>query len=218
LAAITADSRVGIKKSVSALTEGIGDISARVDVYIAYLPKQARWQAEYLIGGMIGGDSGDFGGVIADFTQLSNAVESIAGTVDELPATITAQRLAVFQEIQQERLAVLAAISREMQGAFRFATNDGLTAVSHLVQQERMAVLAAVSAERIAAFESLREERIATMDQVEVMVQDIVDDSLKRVVDHAFLRLAQLLIVLVVILGIGALLLARTLRRNRSAA
>lgn len=219
-AAITADSKVGIKKSVSALTEGLGDMSARVDVYIAYLPKQARWQAEYLIGDVIGGggEAGDLSGVIGEFTELSDAVTKMAGTVDELPETITAQRLAVFREIQKERLLILEAISRELQTIFQFATNEGLAAVSGLVREERMAVMKGVTAERIAAFEALHDERVATLDHLEVMVQDIVDDSLTRVVDHVFLRLAQLLIVLVAILGIGAFLVARSLRRRRSVA
>jgi len=64
-------------------------------------------------------------------------------------------------------------------------------------------------AQRIAALEALRGERIATLEQVESMTDKLVADSLKRLIDHAFIRLAQLGIVVLIIVGIGYLLVKR---------
>ena len=43
-------SDLGAMASIKALGESIGDLTARLDSYNAYIPKQARWQAELLLG------------------------------------------------------------------------------------------------------------------------------------------------------------------------
>jgi hypothetical protein len=207
LARLTADNKIGLKKTVVAVNETMGDLATRMDVYTAYMPKQARWQAEYLMGEMMDGE--DLGTVISEFTELSNAIESMAETVNDAPTLIAAERTAVLAALQGERIAAIEAINQQMQEAFEFVTHERIEAFTTHLKGERIAVLEAMTAERVAAIEALREERIATLEQVESMTDTLVADSLERLIDHAFIRLAQLGIVVLIIVGIGYLLLRK---------
>ena len=53
LARLTADNKVGIRRTVAAANESMSDLAIRMDVYTAFMPKQARWQAEYLMAQMV---------------------------------------------------------------------------------------------------------------------------------------------------------------------
>ncbi|MEJ2086851.1 MAG: hypothetical protein P8Y44_14510, partial [Acidobacteriota bacterium] len=55
----------------------------------------------------------------------------------------------------------------------------------------------------------LHDERIAALDQVQGMTEEVVAKSMKDLVDHFFIRLAQLGIVALLICGIGYWLLQR---------
>jgi hypothetical protein len=207
LARLTADNKIGLRKTVVAVNETMDDLASRMDVYTNFLPKQARWQAEYMVGEMMGGE--DLGTVVSEFTELSNAIEAMAETVNDAPTLIAGERTAVLAALQGERIAAIQAINQQMQEAFEFVTHERVEAFTTHLKEERIAVLEAMTAERIAALEALREERIATLEQVESMTDTLVADSLKRLIDHAFIRLAQLGIVVLIIVGIGYLLIRR---------
>jgi len=205
--ALQALNKIGIRKTVAAANETMGDLAARIDVYTTFMPKQARWQAEYLMGEMMAGE--DLGTVVSEFTELSNAIEAMAETVSDAPTMITAERTAVLAALQQERIAAIEAINQQMQEAFEFVTHERVEAFTTHLKEERIAVIEAMTAERIAALEALREELIATLEQVESMADTLVADSLKRLIDHAFIRLAQLGIVVLIVVGIGYFALRR---------
>jgi hypothetical protein len=207
LAGPTADNKIGIRRTVAAANETMGDLAARMDVYTTFMPKQARWQAEYLIGDMMRGE--DLGTVVSEFTELSNAIEAMAETVNDAPTLIAAERSAVVAALQVERIAALDAIHQQLIEALEFLTTERVEVFTTHLQGEREAILAAIEKERSIALEALHDERVAALEQVGVMSEEIVAESLKGLVDHFFVRLAQLGVVVLIVVGIGYLVLRK---------
>jgi hypothetical protein len=212
LAALTAEARPGIRKAIGELTLGLGDMWARLDTYSAWLPKQARWHAELLVSQILSGD--DVDGAFEDFSTLTRAIDDIAATVQEAPILVTSEREALLQALQDERIATLEALNREFLAAVDAIVAERIQSAEEVIGRERVALLEAVTAERIAVLEAVRNERIATVEDLEDVLGGLAEDSLMRVVDHAVLRLAQLLVVLLILGAIGGFILLRTLRKG----
>jgi hypothetical protein len=49
LAHFMGESNQGLLRTAAALRENVDDLTSRIDVYVAFLPKQARWQTELLL-------------------------------------------------------------------------------------------------------------------------------------------------------------------------
>ncbi len=171
------------------------------------MPKQARWQAEYMVGEMMGGE--DLGTVVSEFTELSNAIEAMAETVNDAPTLIAAERSAVVAALQVERIAALEAIHQQLVEALEFLGTERVEIFTTHLRDERVALLEALEKERSIALEALSQERVAALEQVGVMSEEIVGDSLKNLVDHFFIRLAQLGIVVLIVFGIGYFVLRK---------
>jgi hypothetical protein len=201
LAAITANSRSGLRRTVAGLNETIDDMATRIDVYTAYLPKQARWQAEYLLHQTLGG--ADLGILVGEVGGLVGSVGSIAENVDQLPELLSAERQAVLDAVTGERIAALEAVHQELLGLYGFIDDERKLIFDDNVTAQRIAVMDGVAVEREAILEAVREERVAIMTDVEGIARGVVEDSLMDVVDHVFLRLTQAFLVL----GVGAAIL-----------
>src|SRR4029077_18165122 len=67
------ESDLGALASIKALQEGLGDITARLDSYNAYLPKQARWQAELLVSDLA--HNPEVGAAVSNFAAVSKALD-----------------------------------------------------------------------------------------------------------------------------------------------
>ncbi len=201
MARLTADNRVGIRRTVAAANETMGDLAVRMDVYTAFLPKQARWQAEYLMAQVVAGD--DVGSVLREFVELSDAIEQMTETVNLAPGLVQAERKAVLEALQAERIAALDAISQQLTSALEYISQERIAIFETYLREERELIFGAIERERTIALEALREERVAALDQVGVMTEEVVAQSLKGIVDHFFVRLAQLGIVVLVIVAIA---------------
>ncbi len=197
LAAITANARVGLRGTVTALKETMRDMATRIDVYTTYLPKQARWQAEYLLEDTFG--EADIGVLIDEFTSFSNSIEEISKTVEELPELVTAERTALLRALQEERIAALESIHKELANLFEFITQERIAALSVHLKSERIAIMEGLTSEMTAALEAIRQERIETMAEFKMMTKEVVEESLKDLVDHIFLRLAQGILILLIV-------------------
>src|SRR5215469_7970342 len=79
----TYEDDLGARSSLKALQEGLGDITARLDAYNSYLPKQVRWQAELLANDF--GRDPAFGTAASNFRTLANAMQQSASNLDRVP-------------------------------------------------------------------------------------------------------------------------------------
>ena len=184
----------------------VHDVSERLNVYAALLPRQARWQAELLVSETTG--EHDLEGTLGDIQAVGVMARHADELLGDVPGLVASSGAPVRELVAAERLALLEGVDRQ-----RLATLEYLTA-------ERLAVLAALRGERIAVVEALRQERIEALKEVDAIGGRTVEAAvrgLQGLVDHAFWRLTALVVVAMVtafVLGVAGYWL--TLRRGRA--
>jgi hypothetical protein len=174
------------------------DLSRRIDIYSGELLDQSRWQAEL------------FAMDLASQYQLQNvmpvaekAVQSAAvaaGAADRAigPLERTATALETAPEvISKERAAAQQAIHEELSRTIQFGQQE-LTAFFDQLTQQRTAAL-------LELHRNIAEERTAFTRDLERLSFNVVD--------HAFLRTAQLAAVIVLVLFVGVAVLLLLTRR-----
>ena len=200
------ETNFGTLGSIKALAKSMGDLSARLDAYNLYLPKQARWQSELLLE-ELKGDS-----------QVNSALSDIH-TFSDTAAKLDSERLSVQQFVHQERVQTLNAALTALH-AERLGTLD-------TVERQRIATLAALHAERLAATADLRGERQSVLDalhdQEVATVSDMRATSEKEIqtldtkgrglINLFFLRALELMLLTLVLCSLAWILLRRSSNR-----
>jgi hypothetical protein len=200
---------LGTMASIKALEESIGDLTARMDAYNVYAPKQARWQAELLLSDVA--RNPQVSTALSNFVVLSNTAAKASSSLDRMPELVGQAREAVRADIEGQRLSTQSFLREE-----RLQTLDAL-------QQERIATMAAMRGERLAATQDLRGERQIVLDalhndEVAVMndlkgmsdkaVQDL-DAKGRSLIDHFFVRALELMLLTWLLFSLIAWILVR---------
>lgn len=199
---------------LQSVDERLGDLSARLDAYNIYLPKQARWQAELWLGDVARNPQID--AATRNAANLSDALAKTSNNIDRLPEFMSQARQAVNSDVEGQRMAAQDFVHDE-----RVQTLDAL-------QQERVAAVAALDKERLAAtedfrgerkqiFEDLRNHEILVMQDFDATVAKAMqefDTKNRRLIDHLFLRAVELVLLTVALCFLAAwLLLGRVMSR-----
>jgi hypothetical protein len=208
-------SAMGAVAAVRAIEESIGDLTARLDSYNAYLPKQARWQAELMLSDVA--SDPQVGKAMSNLGAVSNALEKTSTGMEHMPDLVGQTRTAVLADVNGQRLATQAFLRQE-----RLETLDAL-------HRERIATIADMRNERLAATADLRGERQVVLDalhneQVEAIkgVETISDKELKDfdtrargLIDHFFVRAVEILLLALVLCFLAVWILLRRLAPRR---
>jgi hypothetical protein len=209
-------SDLGAVASVRALEQGMGDLTARLDAYNVYAPKQARWQAELLLSDLA--QDPHIATAASNFGAISSAAAKASDSIDRIPDFMKQARAAVLSDLQGQRLATQEFL--DQQRALTLAA----------LRQERIATLADVNSQRLGATSDLRGERQVVLDalhseQVEAMnsIRAMSEATIKEMdsrgrvlIDHFFVRALELLLLTLVLLVIAAWLLLRMFTRSTS--
>ena len=193
------------------LDETTSDVMIRMDLYTMYLPRLARWEAELAVDDLAQGI--DPNALIADLDRVTRAADRIATVAEAVPELAARERTSALDAVREERLAA----TRDLQGERR--------AVVDAIRQERIATLQEVEAiaqrllERSSGplDDAVRKDLTELIQAVEAMRKRLMDDvgvTLNRVVDHAFLRAVELLLIAAALGALGVVLYARFLRRS----
>ena len=200
---------LGTMASVKALGESLGDLTARLNAYNAYFPKQARWQAELTLSDLARDPR--INSAMTNAAALSKSLETTSASMERLPEVMDETREAAVGDLEGQRLAGQA-----------FLRQERLETLATL-QQERIATLAAMRGERVAATSELRQERKIVLDalhndEIEIMnqVNATVDKATKdfdarsrSLIDHFFVRAFELVLVTLVLCSLVAWILLR---------
>ena len=203
------ESDLGTMASIRALGESMGDLTARLDSYNTYAPKQARWQAELLLGDVA--RNPQVSTALSNFMVLSNTAAKASSSLDHMPEMVSQTREAVKADVEGQRLSAQAFLREE-----RLQTIDAL-------QQERIATLAALRGERVAATADIRGERqvvldalrnheVAVMNDLRAMSDKSIQDLDARgrgLIDHFFIRALELVLLTLVLCSVVAWILLR---------
>lgn len=156
LAALTTREGVSPLGAAALLIEDTQDLTARIDTLSATLPKQARWQAEYLLRDMIS-DPTLLSSAGVDPEQLARSVNVATGTVADMPQILARERRILLDTLHQERLE----------------TQDFITS-------ERVALTADLSRERAAIMEETDRMGVVWIDRTFDRANALVDRLLFR--------------------------------------
>ncbi len=192
-AAITASRTVGGLSAVASIDEVARDLSGRMNVYYKYLPKQFRWQIEMFTLRLLDtfGDS-----VRADVNEITSSIQTLTSLIDGAIDTVLTDVEVLAQEtIANERAAILSEVDRQ-----------------------RVATLLAVRADLEQILEDVQRQRAETLVAVDSLIggteRAVVTHS-RELVDHVFIRVAQLLIGVGV--GLAVLIVLYNVTRKKRA-
>jgi hypothetical protein len=189
------ESELGRLASLKALSVGLGDFTARLDSYNAYLPKQARWQAELALIDLTTHNP-EVTNAISSLGVLSNALAKSSSGMKRMPELLGQARATALADIEGQRV--------DAQAFFRAERLDTM----ETLKQERIATVAALDGERLAAVADLRKERQIVLDALHdervAMTDDLhaasekalraFDANSRSLIDHFFLRAAELVL------------------------
>jgi hypothetical protein len=206
---------LGSLASLNALQEGLGDITARLDSYNAYLPKQARWQAELLISDLA--RDPQLSAAASTFGVLTRALDRTSNNLDRMPELAGMARNVALADVENQRLAAQSFFTQERVQVIEALARQRIAAIADL-RGERLAATADLRGERQIVLDALHEEEIAAMKDLNAVGQQTINDLDKRsqnIVDHVFWRAIELvLITLLLSLLIVWILLRRFASRD----
>jgi len=199
----------GAFAALGSLEVTTADIIARMDLYTMYLPRLSRWEAELAVNDLAGDI--DVASLGADVDRFAHAADQVSALAAGAPDLIERERAAAFEAVRLERLAA----TRDLQAERRI--------VLDAIQRERIATLEGIEAmmqrlvDRSAGplHATMRAETEDLVRSVEEMRKRLIDESapaLDQVVDHAFVRAVELLLIAFALGGLGAFLFVRFLR------
>ena len=220
----------GVFSALGSLEETTADVMMRMDLYTMYLPRLARWEAELAADDLTRGV--DVRTLSAEFERLTGAVDRLAAVAETAPDLVERERTAVLNAVQAERLAVLDGVQKERIAILqeievvvqRLGDRSGAPLLE-AVRKERVATLREIEAiaqrlgDRSGAplHEAVQADLRELTKNVEEMRRRLMveaREALEGVVDHAFLRLGQLLLLCAVLVALGLVFRGFLLRRK----
>jgi len=183
---------VSVFQVVADIPATVADLATRMDIYAAYLPKSARWQAELM--------SGD----LADRSEFRRALVTLASVeklTERTNALLSPEALrdgfdTASSKIRSERISALAAVDEQRVETLAYLT------------RERVAVVADIDRER--------EALARHIEEVRTKVRSDVDEVSNRIIRKGAM-VAALLLILAAGLTLLVVDLAYRIRARHSA-
>ncbi|MHC4990049.1 MAG: hypothetical protein ACYTGC_03625 [Planctomycetota bacterium] len=226
----------GAFAQVASLEDQMSKISAQARVYLADLPKRFQWHAELLRDDML--RSTDVAQLSASVETIADAADRAATVAEETADLVRSERAIILEEVDRQR-ALLTEDLDDERALILQTFSDERNAVLEAVAVERREVIYAIDEQRVATLDRLSVEReavgAAIAEQVDRIVQvfeqersdvlreltvmldtavDQTDQELNDAVDHLFVRLVQLVVVLIMATPIVAHVYARVWPRR----
>jgi len=212
LAQWTARGNMGAMATVKSLGASLDDVMARLDLYSEYIPKQAAWHAELVAGRLV--EPSRFEQAFDDLDLTATAFDRIALSLERYPYVVADERQIVLEMLQDERAIILDQILNRFAEMQIFINEERIDLVENQLRIEREAIFEGIASERAIIIDAAVKERADTMVELEEMVGGLVERSAITVVDHFFMRAAQLLAILLVGLGLIAVFIVMLWKRK----
>lgn len=185
MAKIQAAEKVTLKGIAVDMSQSMNELRSQISSYMEVLPKQVRWEAEFLLNNMVNNPD-----LTSRLDSLSNLLERSVIVLESSPELIDNQREAAFEGISGERIAVLQAI-----------------------RQEREIVLEEIKKERAIILEELNQtiniQREATFRDLTALTNQTIEMSfahMDSMVDKLYWRTVIMIAALTVIILIGLII------------
>jgi hypothetical protein len=212
LAHWTARGNMGAMATVKSLGASLDDVMSRLDLYSEYIPKQASWHAQAVAYEWLGPQ--DTEGFFTDMSKTASAFDRIALSLEHYPYVVADERRVVLEMLQDERAIILEQVLNRFAEMQIFINEERIDLVENQLRTEREAIFEAIAGERAIVVDAAIKERGDTMNELEVMIDDLVEKSAVKIVDHFFIRAVQLLAILLVGIALIAVVVVLVWKRR----
>jgi hypothetical protein len=171
-----------IGSTVGSMAEGIHDLRRQITIYTDFLPKHVKWQLEYELYNLMGDST-----VEKTFNNIDRVLfstERITKVLEESPVLLKDLQQSTLVEVNKQLLVTLSTLANE-----------------------RAIVLDALTAERAAIMQEIYQQRIETLDRIDTLAQNTINQSTLfagDVIDKIFWRVL-IILAIVFVGGIQAL-------------
>ncbi|NKB89556.1 MAG: hypothetical protein GKS06_15175 [Acidobacteria bacterium] len=136
--------------SLGTITQTVESLSSRLTLYLAFLPKQARWQAEFMLEDP--NTSGMLAGALEDVSSIDDTADRLADTLDH----------AVDDVLPETVEGIIEVLRAEVD------------AIEALVDSERELILNRLPEEYAEIFALVTEQREEALRRVEIKVDNVI--------------------------------------------
>jgi len=181
-----ADRDRNLVASVGSMETTLNDLSMRLNIYYDQLPKLATWRAEYLANKVMSDERID--SLNNNFDSITKSIERITLVTENGEMIIDNALLKTFQQIEILRLKI-----------------------KEDIQYERELLLSVLANERDIVFTEINRERLETLEQLEDLSVNLMNEASLKAddsIDHFFIRLLELL-ALVYLVGLMTVIILR---------
>ncbi|MEH0154702.1 hypothetical protein V6R21_11225 [Limibacter armeniacum] len=128
--------KMGLKKMASGATETLQQLTERLNLYIDLLPRQARWQAAYLIRQSLEQVASDSitSQVFNRIDHLESYLDRLTMVTERIPSLVDNERRYITADLQQERVLLIEEVRSER------------VIIFNKITEERKAILSEVDA------------------------------------------------------------------------
>lgn len=164
------------------MSQSLDGLRSQVSSYMEVLPKQVRWEAEYLLNNTLNNPE-----LSSRIDSLSRLLEQSVLFIESSPELIDEQREEAFEDIRAERIAVLQAIRQER------------AIVLEELKSERAIIIGELS-------EELTKQREATIQDLTVLTNQSLEMTFNRmedIIDKLYWRTVVLISIVLVLAFIG---------------
>jgi hypothetical protein len=218
LADVQSIQRVGGFKAIGKLTVDMSDLNARLTTIASHLPKQAHWQALLILEEYLDSEEADV--MVEGLAEFPGSLERVALALEGLDDLVARERALALEAVRVERLEVQKFVDETLTRTLEYLTMERL-AILEAAHGERVAVLEAIRQERLDTLQILQQERELILAEMNGMADRLVGQSgtiVDRAIDHFFLRLVQILAVLLAVAVVVTLVALRFMTRRSATA
>ncbi len=202
-------------QSIATIEEVLGSFSQQLRVYFTDLPRQVRGEIELLRAEVLPPELAT--AVLADMRLTAAAVDRAASVAELMPGLVRDERAAVLNEIQRQRILLVAAFAAEREtvvALLRQAVTFERDLMLRSVEVQRLATLEWATSERRAAVDALREELAGAVTTLRGERAAVMQES-RAIANAILLRLVMFVVAAVVLAPLVAHVYARVWPRRR---
>lgn len=174
--------KVTFKTLAADMSQSLDEMRSQIGSYMEVLPKQARWEAEYLLSNTVNNPE-----LTSRFDSLTSLLERSILVLESGEELIDSQRQAAFQDISKERMAVIQALRQEREIILEEIKSEREIVLSELIEQ--------LTIQREATFQDLSTLTDQSLNQS--------FDRMEKLVDTLYWRTAFLTGGLIVLVFVG---------------
>ena len=184
------EKKLGIGGSVVTITEQVGELTNRMNMYSDIVPKLIKWQIELSALEL----TRDIKPDSALYLLIENT-NSLRHLIDTIPTMTDENRKAAFLELDRQRILTLDKLVEE-----RIAINDAIV-------KERIAALDAIKNERIELVKELNDQTDLVIQHIDSLTYDLVDKTFTKT-DEIINNIFRKALILAALVFVGLLIIA----------